>query len=173
MKGKETKHVREFVDSKLKPGERVLLHLEGWIGEMMGKKEKAQRNGSFLLTKQRACFYRKGLLGEVLETIPVGKITSVESLSRLGYRVLRLHTSHDSLEFKTFESKSDFELVLERIEEVRDLFSNPGSGEPAGVSPGPAHSIPEQIQELAKLRDAGILTEEEFSLKKADLLNRM
>jgi hypothetical protein len=36
-----------------------------------------------------------------------------------------------------------------------------------------APSIPEQIQKLAELRDAGILSEEEFTAKKADLLSRM
>ncbi|HEU5002089.1 MAG TPA: PH domain-containing protein [Actinomycetota bacterium] len=34
-------------------------------------------------------------------------------------------------------------------------------------------TIPEQISELARLRDAGVLTEAEFQAKKADLLQRM
>jgi Short C-terminal domain len=34
-------------------------------------------------------------------------------------------------------------------------------------------SIPEQISQLAALRDAGILTEEEFNAKKAELLSRL
>jgi hypothetical protein len=36
-----------------------------------------------------------------------------------------------------------------------------------------APDLPEQLKQLASLRDAGILTEEEFAAKKADLLNRM
>lgn len=36
-----------------------------------------------------------------------------------------------------------------------------------------APSIPEQIEQLDRLRHAGTLTEEEFQAKKADLLRRM
>ena len=34
-------------------------------------------------------------------------------------------------------------------------------------------SIPDQIAQLGKLRDSGVLTEEEFQVKKAQLLDRM
>jgi hypothetical protein len=35
------------------------------------------------------------------------------------------------------------------------------------------NSIPSQIKQLSELRDLGILTEEEFQIKKNDLLSRM
>jgi hypothetical protein len=42
------------------------------------------------------------------------------------------------------------------------------------VTPEPAIvNIPEQISQLASLRDQGILSSEEFEAKKKDLLNRM
>jgi len=34
-------------------------------------------------------------------------------------------------------------------------------------------SIPDQIAQLGKLRDSGVLTEDEFQAKKAQLLDRM
>jgi hypothetical protein len=42
-------------------------------------------------------------------------------------------------------------------------------------APGQAHpaDIPDQIKQLAGLRDAGVLTEAEFEAKKADLLGRL
>ena len=119
MKGQATKHLKAFRASKLKPGENIIGFLEGWIGEMMGSGDKTQRNGQLILTNQRACFYRKGILGEVFETIPLARITSVETLSRMGYRILRLHTSHDDITFKTFESKTLFEEVYEQFEGMR------------------------------------------------------
>ena len=54
--------------------------------------------------------------------------------------------------------------------------SPPTPAPPAGVpSAGPAGSgdIPAQLQKLAELKDAGILTEEEFAAKKQELLARM
>jgi hypothetical protein len=45
---------------------------------------------------------------------------------------------------------------------------------PAVVSPpSPSAAVPEQIEQLARLRDQGHITEAEFEAKKAELLNRM
>lgn len=167
MKEQDNKHIRTFREQKLRPGEHVEHHLEGWIGEMMGKGDKAQHNGQFVLTNERACFYRKGLLGEVFETIPLLRITSVECLSRMGYRVLRLHTSHDELAFKTFETKDLFDKVYDRLEELRH---EPASTDVATAAP---EGIPDQLKKLGELRDMGILTEDEFATKKAELLARL
>ncbi|MGH7643142.1 MAG: SHOCT domain-containing protein [Candidatus Dormibacteria bacterium] len=51
----------------------------------------------------------------------------------------------------------------------------PGSADVAKANTaGPASSdVPDQLRELANLRDAGILTAEEFQSKKTDLLSRM
>ena len=167
MKGKETKHVTSFRDSKLKPAEEIIGFLDGWIGEMMGKGDKTQHNGHFILTNIRACFYKKGFLGEVFETIPLEKVSSVETLSRMGYRVLRLHTSHNELAFKTFEEKKLFDQVYEQLEALRETFLYPVQ------SALTEESIPDQIKKLAKLRDSGILTEGEFVTKKTELLQKM
>lgn len=43
----------------------------------------------------------------------------------------------------------------------------------AAAPPPAADSVPEQIAKLAELRNAGILTEDEFAAKKTELLNRM
>lgn len=48
MKGKDNAHVIGFRQNKLKPGEAIKAHLEGWIGEMMGSRRNTQRNGQFL-----------------------------------------------------------------------------------------------------------------------------
>ena len=48
------------------------------------------------------------------------------------------------------------------------------ASEPRGTpSPTAALDIPEQIRRLAELRDAGLITQEEFETKKAELLRRM
>ena len=50
----------------------------------------------------------------------------------MGYRVLRLHTAHDDLEFKTLEAKALFDTLLAHLERLRN--------EPAGGSVAPAVS---------------------------------
>ena len=114
----------------------------------MGQGEQIRHNGQFVLTSERVCFYRRGPFEEVFETIPLSKISSVETLSLMGYRVLRLHTAHDDLEFKTHEPKSLFDEVLGHLESLRN--------EPADQlysATAPAESITDQIKKLGELRD--------------------
>lgn len=55
MQGKDNKHVTVFRETKLKAGEEVVAHLEGWIGEMMGKGDKTNGTANlFSRTSGRA-----------------------------------------------------------------------------------------------------------------------
>lgn len=67
-------------------------------------------------------------------------------------------------------------LVEQRIEvhaadPARFAVVEASSADAPSVADG--FSIPDQIRQIAELRDSGLLTEEEFAEKKADLLNRM
>jgi hypothetical protein len=44
-------------------------------------------------------------------------------------------------------------------------------GRPSATETG--DSIPEQIEALARLKEQGVITEDEFEVKKRDLLDRM
>ncbi len=48
-----------------------------------------------------------------------------------------------------------------------------GRAAAAGTAPPPQASIPEQIEQLDRLRREGVLTDEEFTSKKRELLDRM
>src|SRR5690606_12088145 len=110
--------------------------------------------------ESRVIFYRKGIMGEVLETIPLKSITSVERKSLLGHRVIRLHTSHDHLEFKTFEKEGEAKLI-EAIEAGRSDAGNYYSTSTVQES-----DPMEKLKKLAELKAEGILTQEEFDAKK-------
>ena len=165
MKGKTNKHVRAFEEAKLNPGEEISCFLEGWIGKMMGKGDETQRNGILFVTNQRVAFYRKGLFGEIIESIPISKISSVEALSIMGYKALRFHTSNNDLSFKTFEEKDLYNEAYETVETFRLEFSSQGSDTSTD-------SI-SKIRKLASLRDEGLLTEAEFEEKKSELLGKL
>ncbi len=60
-------------------------------------------------------------------------------------------------------------VVIEIVKEVWDKSQNKQLDSLAILS----HTIPEQIQQLAALREAGALTEEEFTSQKTELLARM
>jgi putative oligomerization/nucleic acid binding protein len=168
MSKQDKKHIGTFRQDKLMPEETLEAQLDGWLDKPTGQGGVIKHNGQFVLTNKRACFYSKAPFEEIFETIPLSKITSVETSSLMGYRVLRLHTAHDDLEFKTLEPKAFFDKLLAHLERLRN--------EPAGGSIAPAvsaESITDQIKKLGELRDAGFLTNDEFNAKKAELLARL
>ena len=168
MSKQDKKHTGTFRQDKLMPDETLEAQLDGWLDKPSGQGGVIKHNGQFVLTNKRACFYSKAPFEEIFETIPLSKITSVETSSLMGYRVLRLHTAHDDLEFKTLEPKAFFDKLLAHLERLRN--------QPAGGSAAPAssaESITDQIKRLGELRDAGFLTNDEFNAKKAELLARL
>ena len=168
MGNQDNELIRTFRQDKLMPDETIEAQLDGWLDKPTGQGGVIKHNGQFVLTNKRACFYSKAPFEEIFETIPLSKITSVETSSLMGYRVIRLHTAHDDLEFKTLEAKVLFDTLLAHLERLRN--------EPAGGSVAPAasaESITDQIKKLGELRDAGFLTNDEFNAKKAELLARL
>ena len=167
MSKQDNKHIRAFRQDKLMPEETLEAGLKGWLDKKTGQGGVIQHNGQFVVTNKRACFYSKAPFEEIFETIPLSKITSVETSSLMGYRVLRVHTAHDDLEFKTLEPKALFDKVLAHLELLRN---EPEGGSVATAS---AESITDQIKKLGELRDAGLLTNDEFNTKKTELLARL
>lgn len=167
MNGKEIIHYQHFIKTKLQPGEEPLLFLDGWIGETMGTGKDTQHLGCFVLTNRRAAFSKKGVLGEVFQAIPLEKISSVETRTSMGRRILTLHTSHDDLTFKTYETAPLFEQVYNRIESLRS------AAHPVQAANREEKSPLELIQQLGELRSAGLLTDAEFEEKKKALLAKL
>ena len=116
---KESKHVNAFKNRHARGNEQVRAWAVGYVGEMMGSGKNAQHNGALIVTDQRVAFYRKGFFGEILETVPLKNLTSVERRSMLGHCVIRLHTSHDALEFKTFDKEAE-RAIANAIEDSRE-----------------------------------------------------
>lgn len=165
----EPKHVVKFKAKHLQAGEHIAAWGEGYIGKMLGSGKDAEKTGVLIVTGARVVFYRSGLFGEVNESIPLKAITSIERNSFMGHRTIHMHTSHDSLEFKSFKKEQDQALV-DAIEAGRGHSPTPpATPAQADVSIDPMTAL----AKLADLKAAGVLTEEEFSAKKAELLARV
>jgi hypothetical protein len=68
--------------------------------------------------------------------------------------------------------RTEFERLKREIEKRMAVFRQARLGQPAAPAPLQP-DFADQIRKLAELRDAGILTEDEFRTKKAELLARM
>lgn len=165
---KNNKHLGKFTASHLQKDETVVAWAEGYIGNVMGSGKDRQYNGALIVTSVRVAFYRKGILGEVIENIPLKAITSIERKSTLVHRSIRIHTSHDALEFKTFSKEGEVALI-NAIESGRGLQKNASEGDRLVEKDDPF----EQLKKLSELKEAGILSEEEFRSKKQEIMQKI
>lgn len=151
-------HVSVYRTKYLAKGDTIIATAEGYITGKNGA-----HFGALIVTSKLVVFYRKGFFGEVHQSIPLDKLTSIEQSSLLGHRTLKLHTSHDDLDFKTGQSAARYQEIVSAVEA--------GRAHPA--SPAVAASPLEALKALGDLRAAGVLTEAEFEEKKKELLKRV
>ena len=59
------------------------------------------------------------------------------------------------------------------VDNVRNRLSSPRQSAPPAPPGAPPGDAMEQLKKLGELRDAGVVTSEEFEAKKAELLRRM
>jgi hypothetical protein len=122
------------------------------------------------------------------EIIPIDQISHVAKKRGMGLNtVVVLSTSAGDLEMRV--SHDDADRVIQVINAIKrgdykgqavpTATPAPQAPAPAPVAPAPVPAAPagpsimDQIAQLGQLHDAGILTDEEFAAKKADLLAKL
>jgi hypothetical protein len=152
------------VEEHLDTGETIQQSCYGVFKiKMLG--HDSANNGIFLVTEKRAMLFGKKLFGYDMESFPLSKVTAIEMSKGMWGKKITLKMSGNSAEMTIFEGDSD--ALVNYIREHMGEMAAPAS------APSPAEDIPAQIQKLAALKDQGILTEEEFTAKKAELLAKM
>lgn len=138
----------------------------------------------FVLTSERV-ISRHGIYAKSSKDIPLERINDVtftqsvlERMLRSGSLVIRSASEEGENEFHFIrDPESVHNEVYRRMElqSRRDRTMLPPEHHPVPVPQPPPenHTIPDQIAKLAALRDQGILSEEEFQVKKQELLGRM
>jgi uncharacterized membrane protein YdbT with pleckstrin-like domain len=139
----------------------------------------------FVVTDDRV-IYRTGVLAKRGVEIPMERINNINFHQGMWERIIG--AGDLDIESAGKDGQSHFDDVwhpdgvqqeLYRQMEVnakkRAGWSNPGYSQapaPAAQAPVPP-TVPEQLQQLADLRDRGVITGAEFESKKAQLLERM
>jgi uncharacterized membrane protein YdbT with pleckstrin-like domain len=142
----------------------------------------------FVVTSDRV-IYRTGALSKHGVEIPMEKINNINFHQGMWERIIG--AGDLEIESAGREGQSRFEDTWHpdgvQQEIYRQMEANArkraGWGAAAattataattgGTAPSGGHSIPEQIDQLATLRDKGVITPQEFETKKAQLLERM
>lgn len=152
--------VREHLDAD----EQIIEAIQGsYETKIMGS--DTVRTGSLLATERRLVFFAKKLTGYDLESFPYENISSIECGKNMMGGKVAFFASGNKVEMKWIKSGDLQRLVAY----VQSRMGRPGSSpQPPGADDPVA-----QIRKLGELRDAGLLSDEEFAAKKAQILDRM
>lgn len=156
-------------EAHLERDEKVLGAVQGaYETRIMGN--DSVRTGILLATPRRLVFYAKKVGGFDLESFPYQNISSFEQgKNMMGHRV-SFFASGNKVQVKWIK---DGDGLAKLVEHIRGRMGKPASPTPLATTDPPAVNPMEQLRQLGELRDAGVLTPEEFEAKKAELLNRI
>lgn len=143
-----------------------------------------------MITISRTGFLARATVGKGEKQIPLAHVTAVqfkpagpvvngfiqftvgggnERRSQFGRQTRSAGSDENSVVFH-YRQREAFEALRDVVQSAMAELHSGGQTQVA-ATPGP--TIPEQIKQLADLRDSGVLTDAEFEAKKSDLLNRM
>jgi membrane protein YdbS with pleckstrin-like domain len=137
----------------------------------------------FVVTSKRVIF-RTGVLGKHGVEIPLDRISNInfnqsmwerligagdleiESAGRDGQTKFNDVWHPDAVQHELYDQ-------MEEHARTRAGYGAPGPAAAPAAAPSAGASVPEQLDQLAALRDRGVITAAEFEAKKAQLLDRM
>jgi uncharacterized membrane protein YdbT with pleckstrin-like domain len=144
----------------------------------LGLKYLAWRFTHFVVTSDRV-IWRTGVLSKHGVEIPLERINNInfhqgpwERMIGAGDLEIESAGEQGKSEFDNVRHPDGVQQEIYRQTEAYDKKKASWSQAPAQPAQ-PSASIPEQIDQLAALRDRGVISPEEFEQKKSDLLGRM
>jgi Bacterial PH domain/Short C-terminal domain len=161
------KQLKEIEKAKrvLAEGENVLDVTTG-MGKVKRMGTETKRNGALLATDRRVIFFTKKLGGYEMSDHVYSLLTSVDYKKGWASGNISLSASGDHYHISMIPT-NDVERVAQCIR------SQMASVRTHAANPTVEAGIPEQIKKLSILHKQGILTDAEFSEKKAELLSRL
>ena len=137
----------------------------------------------FVVTNKRVVF-RTGVISKHGVEIPLTRVNNINFNQSVWERMIG--TGDLEIESAGRDGQSTFDNVrhpdgvqqeiyrmMEDVEKTRASWSAGGGANVATAPAAPTASVPDQIEQLARLRDQGVITAAEFEAKKAELLKRM
>jgi uncharacterized membrane protein YdbT with pleckstrin-like domain len=148
----------------------------------LGLKYLGWRMTYFVVTSRRV-IYRSGVISKRGVEIPLERINNINFHQRLIDRIIGAGDLDIESAGKDGQSHFDFirhpdgvQHEVYRQMETRNMPVAMMQQAPApapAAAPQPGAAVPEQIEQLARLRDQGHITAAEFEAKKAELLDRI
>ncbi|MEN4762046.1 PH domain-containing protein [Chryseobacterium sp. C39-AII1] len=188
-----------FVNSEVKELVNILDKDERLIAIAEGKYLYNNLEGVLVATQRRVIFFDKKFFGGVDKNeFILEKISSIDHSSSLLTSSLKLNVSGAVVEFKLYNKSAakDFDNAIRNVRQkpqtqnipqnqasANSFYGTQKSPEPqsyhkpqtaaSNVKKESAEVIFQQLERLGKLREMGVLTEEEFAEQKKKLLERL
>ncbi len=158
--------IRWIVRKELKKVPELLSNGEELVNLAQGFYDG--KNGLVALTDRRVLFIEEGMFRSRLEDFSFDRISSVQTEKGFAHGKLVVFVSGNKA---ILEKISPKERAIEIGDMIRDKINAPKStpSPGSGSSPDPVA----QLKQLAELRDAGVLDNDEFEAKKAKLLSQI
>lgn len=125
------------------------------------------QQGILVSTDRRLIFIDKGLSHLKVEDFPLDKISSIQYETGLVFGSITIHTSGNAAKIMNIGSAS----ARSFAEFVRGKISQPKEATTTTIVSEP--NVLDQLEKLAKLKESGILSEEEFLEQKKKLLEKL
>ena len=160
----------ELAKEHLEPDELIRGAIQGtYETKILGT--ETVRGGILIGTDRRVVFYAKKLTGYDLESFPYGNISSFEQGKNMMGHNITFFASGNRVHVKWITANKDLEeftVAVKAAMNAKHVQAPPA----AQAVPAPA-DVMTQLKQLGELRDAGVVTPQEFESKKAQLLARL
>lgn len=148
-----------LIEANLQPGEQVIASVKGVDGSI---------TGALVVTNQRFVFFGSNGLKRERRGYPLSQITSIEhENNKLGNDYLRVAVPSGREKYLVGRGDEVKQFVATALSTLAQAQN------PATAAPPASADVTDQLAKLGQLRDAGVLTDEEFAAKKAELLARL
>lgn len=175
----------EQAKAHLNPGEQVAAAVQGTY-EVRILGPDSVRTGVLIATDSRIVFYAKRLGGYDLESFLFGNVSSFEQSKGLMGHAISFFASGNKVSMKWINDAAAMQQFVNVVRASmqpegtsprvnmpgRDV-AQPVTSAPAAHSASDHASIIDAIARLGDLHQAGVLSQDEFSAKKAELLARL
>lgn len=161
------KSSKRFGNAEIKNLATILTPTEHVVALAIGTYNKTM--GALVLTTERLVFFDQSFKTQRIEEFSLDAIQSLGVSKKMTGEAINIAISGRDAEI-TGIFHGEGESLVAAYREVRDAWRAPAAPLPHAV---PEESITDQLRKLGELHQAGILTDDEFTAKKADLLDRM
>jgi Bacterial PH domain/Short C-terminal domain len=128
--------------------------------------------GLIVLTDRRLLFLKDGVMAKTTEDFPLEKISSVQWSSGVALGKITIFASGNKAEISNV-NKVNGKSIVDTVRAVISGATPPKVAPEVRPSGDGRPDVFDQLRKLGELRDAGVLTPEEFEAKKIELLGRL